>query len=95
MTLTTTASDTWAIEALGLRKTYGPLEAVKGVNLQVRGGEIMGFLGPNGAGKTTTIKMLTCLLTPTAGTARICGYNIQAQPIQARHAHIQQQAAGL
>lgn len=68
MTLTTTASDTWAIEALGLRKTYGPLEAVKGVNLQVRGGEIMGFLGPNGAGKTTTIKMLTGLLTPTAGT---------------------------
>ena len=73
-----------AIEAIGLRKTYGPLEAVKGVNLQVRGGEIMGFLGPNGAGKTTTIKMLTGLLTPTSGTARICGYNIQAQPIQAK-----------
>ena len=73
-----------AVEAIGLRKTYGPLEAVKGVNLQVREGEIMGFLGPNGAGKTTTIKMLTGLLTPTAGTARICGYNIQAQPIQAK-----------
>ncbi len=73
-----------AIEAIGLRKTYGQLTAVAGVNLQARQGEIMGFLGPNGAGKTTMIKMLTGLLTPTSGTARICGFDIQAQPIQAK-----------
>ncbi len=72
------------IEAIGLRKLYGQLVAVNDVNLQVRAGEIMGFLGPNGAGKTTTIKILTGLLTPTAGTARICGFNIQAQPLQAK-----------
>ncbi len=72
------------IEAIGLRKVYGQLVAVQDVNLQVRAGEIMGFLGPNGAGKTTTIKILTGLLAPTAGTARICGFNIQAQPLQAK-----------
>lgn len=72
------------IDAIGLRKLYGQLVAVHDVNLQVRAGEIMGFLGPNGAGKTTTIKILTGLLAPTAGTARICGFNIQAQPLQAK-----------
>ena len=72
------------IEAIGLRKVYGQLVAVQDVNLQVRAGEIMGFLGPNGAGKTTTIKILTGLLAPTAGTARICGFNIQVQPLQAK-----------
>ncbi len=72
------------IEAIGLRKLYGQLVAVHDVNLQVRAGEIMGFLGPNGAGKTTTIKILTGLLAPTAGTARICGFNIQAQALQAK-----------
>ncbi len=72
------------IEAIGLRKLYGQLVAIDDVNLQVRAGEILGFLGPNGAGKTTTIKILTGLLAPTAGTARICGFNIQAQPLQAK-----------
>ena len=50
------------IEAAGLQKSYGDTQAVKGVDLQVRPGEIFGFLGPNGAGKTTTIKMLIGLL---------------------------------
>ena len=77
-------TDALAIEALALRKTYGALEAVKNVNLQVHFGEILGFLGPNGAGKTTTIKMLTGLLTPTTGTARIAGFDIQTQSIQAK-----------
>ncbi|MDP9374111.1 MAG: ABC transporter ATP-binding protein [Chloroflexota bacterium] len=66
-----------AIEARGLRKSYGRHEAVKGVDLTVRPGEIVGFLGPNGAGKTTTIKMLTGLLKPTAGSAAILGHDIQ------------------
>ena len=82
--LTAIVLDKPAIEAVALRKKYGDLEAVKGVNLRVATGEILGFLGPNGAGKTTTIKMLTGLLQPTSGSARICGYDIQTQPIQAK-----------
>jgi ABC-2 type transport system ATP-binding protein len=73
-----------AIEALGLMKQYGNFVAVKGVNLRVMSGEIVGFLGPNGAGKTTTMRMITGLLQPSAGRAAICGYDIQRQPIQAK-----------
>ena len=72
------------IEAAGLQKRYGDTQAVKGVDLQVRPGEIFGFLGPNGAGKTTTIKMLIGLLRPSAGVARIGGYDIQRDPIDAK-----------
>ncbi len=72
------------IEAVGLQKSYGEHVAVKGVDLQVRPGEIFGFLGPNGAGKTTTIKMLVGLLRPSAGVARIGGYDIQREPIAAK-----------
>ena len=72
------------IEAAGLRKSYGDTVAVKGVDLQIRPGEIFGFLGPNGAGKTTTIKMLIGLLRPSAGAARIGGYDIQRDPIAAK-----------
>ena len=73
-----------AVEARGLHKAYGEHVAVKGVDLTVRQGEIVGFLGPNGAGKTTTIKMLTGLLQPTAGTAAILGHDIQRDPIAAK-----------
>ncbi|HNC44208.1 MAG TPA: ABC transporter ATP-binding protein [Acidobacteriota bacterium] len=72
------------IEAIGLQKSYGHHQAVKGVDLVVRPGEIFGFLGPNGAGKTTTIKMLVGLLAPSAGVARIGGHDIQKEPIQAK-----------
>jgi ABC-2 type transport system ATP-binding protein len=75
-----------AIEAKGLRKTYGTHEAVKNLDLQIPSGEIVGFLGPNGAGKTTTLKMLTGLLKPTAGTASIVGHDIQKEPIAAKAA---------
>ena len=64
------------IEARGLARTFKSrkrtVEAVRGVDLTVREGEIVGFLGPNGAGKTTTLRMLTTLLRPTAGTATVC-----------------------
>ena len=73
-----------AIQAEGLQKAYGQHWAVKNANLLVWPGEIVGFLGPNGAGKTTTIKMLTGLVRPTAGRAAISGYDIQAQPVQAK-----------
>lgn len=72
------------IKTTQLQKTYGSVPVVKGLDLEVRGGEIFGFLGPNGAGKTTTIKMLTGLLEPSAGEAYICGYDIRKHPAEAK-----------
>src|SRR5205823_2996807 len=73
------------IEAKGLIKKYGDLEAVAGIELEVRAGEIFGFLGPNGAGKSTTISMLCTLLTPTAGVARVAGIDVMRNPAAVRH----------
>ncbi len=77
-----------AIVAMGLQKRYGSgesaVEAVRGVDLDVAEGEIFGFLGPNGAGKSTTVRMLTTLMTITAGTARVGGVDIIADPYSAR-----------
>ena len=74
----------WAVEAAGLRKTYpssdGEVEAVRGVDLHVRTGEVFGFLGPNGAGKSTTVRMLTTLLTITGGTAEVAGIDVARDP---------------
>lgn len=67
-----------------LSKSYGKKEAVKALNFTVNPGEILGFLGPNGAGKTTTIKMLTCLIRPTGGTASVAGYDIIKDPIEVK-----------
>lgn len=64
------------IEATGLHYSYGSLEAVKGVDVHVGPGEILGFLGPNGAGKSTTIKMITGQLRPDAGTVRVMGLDL-------------------
>lgn len=60
----------------GLVRRFGTIEAVAGVDLQVRAGEIFGFLGPNGAGKSTTVRMLTTLLRPTDGVARVAGFDV-------------------
>jgi ABC-2 type transport system ATP-binding protein len=76
----------YAIQAAGLRKTYGNHVAVEEVDLAIGRGEIVGFLGPNGAGKTTTMKMLTGLLRPTAGTAAIMGHDVQRDPVAAKAA---------
>src|SRR6266536_3103710 len=67
----------YAIEATGLVREFknGP-RAVDGIDLEVRPGEIYGFLGPNGAGKSTTVHMLTTLLPPTAGTARVAAHDM-------------------
>jgi ABC-2 type transport system ATP-binding protein len=62
----------------------GDVEAVRGVDLEVRGGEIFGFLGPNGAGKSTTVRMLTTLLTITSGRAEVVGIDVAREPDQAR-----------
>jgi ABC-2 type transport system ATP-binding protein len=72
------------IEAKGLVKRYGDLEAVAGIDLEVHAGEIFGFLGPNGAGKSTTISMLCTLLTPTAGVAKVAGIDVAHDPAAVR-----------
>ncbi len=77
-----------AIEAVALVKLFtgkdGDVEAVRGVDLAVRKGEIFGFLGPNGAGKSTTVRMLTTLMTITSGSARVAGVDVSADPHGAR-----------
>jgi ABC-2 type transport system ATP-binding protein len=76
------------IETRGLRRVFKTrkrvVEAVVGVDLTVRKGEIFGFLGPNGAGKTTTLRMLATLLPPSGGTATVAGCNLRTQPNQIR-----------
>ncbi|RLC86093.1 MAG: export ABC transporter ATP-binding protein [Chloroflexi bacterium] len=72
------------VEAQGLVKRYGDIEAVRGLSFAIRRGEIFGFLGPNGAGKTTTISMLSCLLEPTGGTAIVAGYDVVRAPQQVK-----------
>ncbi|MBM4430785.1 MAG: ABC transporter ATP-binding protein [Chloroflexi bacterium] len=74
----------------GLSKSYGRVRALRGVNLEVRRGEIMGFLGPNGAGKTTTIRCLLDMIRPDGGTVRVLGLDPQADPVavQARTGYL-------
>jgi ABC-2 type transport system ATP-binding protein len=72
------------IEIDGLTKRFGAFTAVDGVTFQVRRGEVLGFLGPNGAGKSTTMRMLAGFMTPTAGTARIQGHDVQTASVAAR-----------
>ena len=73
------------IEVTQLGKTYpGGVEAVKAVDFDVRAGEVFGLLGPNGAGKSTTIGMLTTTIEPTSGTARLAGFDVAKQPLDAR-----------
>ena len=72
------------VEIQKLRKEFGPILAVDDVSFTVGQGEVLGFLGPNGAGKSTTMKMITGFLTPTNGTVRISGFDIQEQPLEAK-----------
>jgi ABC-2 type transport system ATP-binding protein len=72
------------IEVESLTKRYGRTTAVDGVSFRVERGEILGFLGPNGAGKTTTMRILTCYLPPTEGTARVAGYDVFSQPMEVK-----------
>jgi ABC-2 type transport system ATP-binding protein len=72
------------LETFELTRRFGHLTAVDQLSMQVLHGEILGLLGPNGAGKTTTIKMLTTLLPPSSGTARVGGFDIVREPAQTR-----------
>lgn len=68
-----------------LSRHFGELKAVDGINLNVNEGEIFGFLGPNGAGKSTVVRMLTTLLRPTSGVARVAGFDVVKQANNVRH----------
>jgi ABC-2 type transport system ATP-binding protein len=68
----------------GLTKRYARTIAVDQISFEVKQGQIVGFLGPNGAGKTTTMRMLTCFLTPTGGTATVAGFDILEQPLEVK-----------
>src|SRR5271167_3553188 len=73
-----------AVSATGLVKRYDEVEAVRGIDLEVRPGETFGFLGPNGAGKSTTISMLCTLVQPTAGSARVAGHDVVSERDEVR-----------
>jgi ABC-2 type transport system ATP-binding protein len=73
-----------AVQVRGLVKTYGSTRALDGVDLDIPAGRVLGLLGPNGAGKTTTVRILTTLLRPDSGSARVAGYDVLAEPDQVR-----------
>lgn len=81
-----------AIEARGLTRMFGDFTAVDAISFEVKRGEIFGFLGANGAGKTTAIRMLTGLLAPTSGEARVAGFDVysQAESIKKRIGYMSQ-----
>jgi ABC-2 type transport system ATP-binding protein len=67
-----------------LTKRFGAQTAVDAISFEIPAGQIVGFLGPNGAGKSTTLKMLTGMIEPTSGTARVCGFDLRREPIEAK-----------
>ncbi len=73
-----------SIRVAALTKEYGEQKAVNAISFELKAGEIVGFLGPNGAGKSTTMKMITGYLAPTSGTASVCGFDTQMQPMEVR-----------
>jgi len=72
------------VEANALHKSFGPIIAVDGISLSVGKGEVLGFLGPNGAGKSTTMKMITGFLDPDSGSSKICGFDVETEPLAAK-----------
>jgi ABC-2 type transport system ATP-binding protein len=74
------------IEVIGLTRRYGDFTAVRDLTFSVAAGEVVGLVGPNGAGKTTTLRCLVGIIRPTAGTLRIAGYDLLAEPLAAKAA---------
>src|SRR5881409_2148311 len=72
------------IKVEGLTKRYARTIAVNDISFDVPKGQIVGFLGPNGAGKTTTMRVLTCFLPPTSGTAQVAGFDVLEQPLEVK-----------
>lgn len=79
ITDTTMNNQSVTLAVSGLRKSYGSFEAVKGISFEVGRGEVFALVGPNGAGKSTTLKMVSTILSPTGGTATVCGLDIREQ----------------
>ena len=73
-----------SVSVQNLSKVYADQKAVDNISFVAKKGEVLGFLGPNGAGKSTTMKMLTCYLPPSAGTASVCGLDIVKQPLEVK-----------
>ncbi|NUQ24522.1 MAG: gliding motility-associated ABC transporter ATP-binding subunit GldA [Saprospiraceae bacterium] len=73
-----------SVKVTELTKVYEVQKAVDSISFQAHQGEVLGFLGPNGAGKTTTMKILTCFIPPTSGSAEVCGYDVLQQPMEVR-----------
>ncbi len=67
-----------------LTKRFGTQTAVDAISFEIPAGQIVGFLGPNGAGKSTTLKMLAGMITPTSGTASVCGFDLREQTIEVK-----------
>ena len=72
------------IETRQLSKHYGDLVAVDSISFKVEPGQVLGFLGPNGAGKSTTMKMIAGFLAPSSGSAKVCGFDVTEQPLEAK-----------
>lgn len=72
------------VELDRITKHFGSFVAVDGISLNVQRGEVLGFLGPNGAGKSTTMRMVAGFLTPTSGTAKVCGYDVALEPVKVK-----------
>src|SRR5262245_7340154 len=71
---------TYTVTFVGVRKSFGAVEVLRGIDLEVRAGKIFALLGPNGAGKTTAVRILATLLRPDAGVAQVCGIDVAADP---------------
>lgn len=73
-----------SISVSNLTKDYGQQRAVNGISFEASPGKVLGFLGPNGAGKSTTMKILTCFIPQTSGSAKVCGFDVNEAPVEVR-----------
>ncbi len=73
-----------SISVSNLSKDYGQQKAVDGISFEATAGKVLGFLGPNGAGKSTTMKILTCFIPQTSGSAKVCGFDVNENPMEVR-----------